>query len=263
MPQEGDIFGPVHRFMVMTGEGLADENRVVPPHPVPGIDMSRMAGAAEYMGMVFHGVNVTHLDALSHMFWDRKSYNGGPAELTNAMFGATNLAVTALHQGIVTRGVLIDVPATRGVDWLGPGDGVFPEDLEAAEARQGVTVEAGDVVLLRTGYGRHKREVGAIPVHEGQPGWHAASLPWLHERGVAAIGCDTAQDVVPSGYTTIALPVHTMGMVAMGLALIDNCDLEELAATCAKLGRHEFLFTLAPLRLMGGTGSPANPLATF
>lgn len=262
-PQEGDMFGPVHRFMFMTGEGLADEHRIEPPHPVPGIDMSRMAGAGEYMGMVFHGTNVTHVDALSHMFWDRKTYNGKPAELVNAMLGATNLAVTGMKDGIVTRGVLVDMPALRGVDWLEPGEGVFPEDLDAAEERQGVTIGEGDAVLVRTGYARRKREAGPVPMHDGQAGWHAASLPWLHERGVAVIGCDTAQDVVPSGYLQIALPVHAVGMVAMGLCLVDNCDLEELAATCDRLGRHEFLFTLAPLRLSGGTGSPANPIATF
>lgn len=263
MPQVGDMFGPVQRHMVMTGEGLADEHRVQPPHLVPGMDISRMAGAAEFFGCVFHGVNVTHVDALSHTFWDRRTYNGGPAELVTSMFGATNLAVTGLRDGVVTRGVLLDVPATRGVDWLEPGTGVFPEDLEAAEQAHGVTVGEGDALLLRTGYGRMKRERGPVPPHDGQAGWHVASLPWLHERGVAAIGCDTAQDVVPSGYTTAGLPVHAVGMVAMGLCLIDNCDLEELAATCARLGRHEFLFTLAPLRLEGGTGSPANPIATF
>jgi kynurenine formamidase len=263
MPQVGDMFGPVQRHMLMTGEGLNDEHRVVPLHPVPGMDMSRQAGAAEYFGCVFHGVTITHIDALSHMFWDGTAYNGVPGALVNAMFGATSLAVTALRDGISTRGVLLDIPAARGVDWLEPATGVFPEDLEAAEAAQGVRVEEGDVVLLRTGYARQKRETGPIPPHEGQAGWHAASLPWLHERGAAAIGCDTGQDVVPSGYMTIGLPVHCVGMVAMGLTLIDNCDLEELSATCARLGRYEFFLTLAPLRLEGGTGSPVNPIATF
>ena len=141
MPQEGDVFGPVHRFMVMTGEGLGDPNRVVPPHPVPGVDSTRFAGAAEYMGFVFHGVNVTHVDALSHVFWDRQTYNGGAAELVNTMFGATNLAVTGMSEGIVSRGILVDVPAARGVDWLEPGDGVGPDDLDAAEAHHGVRVD--------------------------------------------------------------------------------------------------------------------------
>jgi kynurenine formamidase len=261
--QIGDHFGPPQRHMLMTGEGLADQHRVAPPHPVPGVDTSRAAGAVEYFGCVFHGVNITHLDALSHVFWDRKSYNGKPAELVNAVFGATNLAVTGVRDGILTRGVLIDVPALRNVDWLEPGDAIFPEDLEAAEKVEGVHVSTGDVVLLRTGYARRKREHGAVPPQNGQAGWHAACLPWLHERGVAAIGCDTAQDVVPSGYSQVALPIHSIGIVAMGLWLLDNCDLEALAATCGRLRRWEFCFTVAPLRIEGGTGSPVNPLAIF
>jgi kynurenine formamidase len=262
MPQPGDHFGPPQRHMLMSGEGLADPNRVVPPHPA-GIDMSRAAGAVEWFGCVFHGVNITHLDALCHVFWDRKSYNGKPAELVNAMFGATNLAVTGLHGGIFTRGVLIDIPALRGVDWLQPGEAVYPEDLEAAEKKQGVRVAKGDVVLLRTGYGRQKREQGPVPTEKGQAAWQASCLPWLHERGVAAIGCDTANDVVPSGYGQVALPIHAVGIVAMGLWLIDNCDLEEAAKACARLRRWEFCFTLAPLRIEGGTGSPVNPIASF
>ena len=262
MPQPGDHFGPAQRHMLMTGEGLGDEHRVVPPHPA-GIDMRRAAGAVEWFGCVFHGVNITHLDALCHVFWDQKSYNGKPAELVNSMFGATNLAVTGLHAGIFARGVLLDVAALRGVDWLEPGDAVFPEELEAAEKKQGVRVSTGDVVLLRTGYGRQKREQGPVPTEKGQAAWQAACLPWFHERGVAAIGADTANDVVPSGYMQMALPIHVIGIVAMGLWLFDNCDLEEVAKACTRLRRWEFCFTVAPLRIEGGTGSPVNPIATF
>ena len=139
-----------------------------------------------------------------------------------------------------------------------------PELLEAAEKRQNVTVEEGDVVLLRTGYGRRKRERGREQLSViGSPGWGAASLPWLHARGVAMIGCDTAQDASPSPYPQVRIPVHAVGITAMGLWLIDNCDLEGVTATAARLGRSEFQFVLAPLRVIGGTGSPANPLAIF
>jgi kynurenine formamidase len=167
--------------------------------------------------------------------------------------------------GIVGRGVLLDVATARGVPWLDPGDGVLPDDLEAAEARQGVRVGSGDIVLLRTGYGRRRRESGPLMVDDGQAGWHAACLPWLHAREVAAIGADTAQDVVPTGYegSELGLPVHSIGLVAMGLWLIDNCDLEELRDACEQLGRFEFLLTLPTLRLAGATGSPVNPLAMF
>lgn len=254
-PRPDLTFGAPHRFMLATGEGLADPERV--GGPVEG------GGTAEYIGMVFHGYAVTHLDGLCHMHWNGRMYNDVPAAAVTAGDGATRLAVTAAAEGIVTRGVVLDVAGVRGGAWLEPGEGVLPADLEEAEAAQGVRVGVGDVVLLRTGYGRKVRELGPDAVGEvGRAGWHAACLPWLHERRVAAIGADTAQDVMPSGYS-MRHPVHHVGIVAMGLWLVDNCDLEPLVETCRRLGRWTFLFTLAPLRTAGGTGSPVNPLATF
>ena len=259
-PPADQPFGPPARFMLGTGQGLADTHRVTAPWR-PG---DRSAGAMEHLGLAYHGHTVTHIDGLSHIFWDGKMYNGKPAELVTSMHGATHHAITALHEGVITRGVLLDVAKARGVDWLDPGEAVYPEDLEACETDGGMRVEEGDVVLLRTGYGRKVRDRGPDDVARGgRAGWHAASLPWLYERGVAAIACDTAQDAQPSGYKTVRSPIHAVGIVAMGMWLIDNCDLEELASTCDSLGRSEFLFTLAPLRWVGATGSPANPLATF
>jgi kynurenine formamidase len=255
LPRPDLTAGAPHRFMLSTGEGLTDPERVGGP--------VEAGGTAEYIGMVFHGYAITHVDGLSHMSWANRMYNGVPASAVTAQGGATRLAVTGLADGLVTRGVLLDVAGLRDVPWLEPGEGVLPEDLEAAASAQGVPVGAGDVVLLRTGYGRKVREQGPDPVGEvGRAGWHAACLPWLHDRRVAAIGADTAQDVMPSGYS-MRHPVHHIGIVAMGLWLIDNCDLEPLVATCRRLDRWSFLFTLAPLRVVGGTGSPVNPLATF
>ena len=166
--------------------------------------------------------------------------------------------------GFFTRGILIDMAALKGVERLPKGYAITIADYKAALQKQGIgDATKGDVVLLRTGYGRQKREKGPVPMHEGQAGWHAACLPWLRERGVAAIGSDTANDVVPSGYLQVALPVHSIGIVAMGLWLIDNCDLEALTATCERLRRWEFCFSVSPLRIQGGTGSPVNPLASF
>jgi kynurenine formamidase len=255
-PRRDHVFGAPQRFMLATGEGLADPERV--GGPVEG------GGTAEYLGLVFHGYAVTHLDGLCHMHWDGRFYNGVPASAVTVGQGATRLAVTAIPEGIATRGVLLDVAAARGRDWLEPGEGVLPADLDAAAAAQGVEVRPGDVVLLRTGYGRRLREQGPDDVRTvGRAGWHGACLPWLHERQVAAIGADTAQDVIPSGYATVRNPVHLVGIVAMGLWLIDNCDLEPLAATCRRLDRWAFQLTVAPLRITGGTGSPVNPLAHF
>jgi kynurenine formamidase len=251
--------GPVQRFMDTSGEGLADEHRV----QATSHGSTRTASAGEYLGIRYHGGVVTHVDALSHMFWDRRMYNGKPAELVTVSLGATTLDITAARDGVFTRGVLMDIPPVRGVDWLDGGDGVFPEDLEAAEERTGIRVREGDAVLLRTGYARRRRELGPATLSEGLPGWHAATLPWLHERGVAVAAADTAMDVIPSGYSEITLPLHVVGIVAMGLWTIDNCELERLAATCAELERWEFLFSFEPLRIVGGTGSPINPVATF
>jgi kynurenine formamidase len=251
---------PAQRYMIATGQGLRDEHRV----SMPGRENDRSAGAGEYIGLIYHGHSVTHIDGLSHIFWDGKAYNGKPAELVTATFGATAHAITALHEGIFTRGVLVDVAGVRDVDWLEPGEAVYPEDLEACETLHGSRVEEGDVLLLRTGYAKKVRDRGPDDVAQaGRAGWHASCLPWLRDRGVAAIGCDTAQDAIPSGYPGVRSPIHSVGIAKMGLWLLDNCDLEALRQTCERLGRWEFLFTLAPLRWVGATGSPANPLATF
>jgi kynurenine formamidase len=145
------------------------------------------------------------------------------------------------------------------VAWLEPGQGVFPEDLEEAERRQGVRVRSGDAVLLRTGRGRVRDEAGGF----AQAGWHASCLPWLHEREVALIGADTPQDVQPSGYDGVLMPVHTVSLVAMGLWLLDNCDLEVCATTAAELGQWDVHLAVAPVRFAGTSGSPVNPIATF
>jgi len=255
------VTGTPQRFMLATGQGLLEPGRVLRPEMT---EPPRWAGASEHIGLAFHGYSVTHLDALSHYFWDGQMYNGKPAAWVSSREGATWHAMNAVPEGIVTRGVLLDVAAARGVDWLEPGEGVLPADIAAAERRQGVAVERGDAVLLRTGYGKRKRQRGPDDTaKEGRAGWHVACTPWMHQREVAMIGCDTAQDVHPSGYDQLRSPVHAVGIVAMGLWLLDNCDLEGLAEVCEAKGRWEFLFQLAPLRLAGVTGSPVNPLAMF
>jgi kynurenine formamidase len=241
---------PAQRYMVMT---------CCEPFDGDG----RGAMASEWFGMVYHGLEITHLDALSHMAWDGHLYNGVPVSSQTPARGATELAVIEAAGGIVSRGLLLDIPALTGRPWLDPGEPVRPADLDAACARQGVVVESGDVVLLHTGFARRRRELGmgAAIAREGYPGWHASALPWLRAHGAAAIGTDTATDVQPSGYARVPTPVHYVGIVAMGLWLIYNCDLVELAETCERLQRWAFLFVLTGLRLRGGTGSPANPLA--
>lgn len=253
--------GAPQRFFLTTGQGLEDEHRVMPPGIHPG---DRQAGALEYIGMIFHGFSVTHLDALSHIFWDGKMYNGRPAEAVSSSSGATEHDVTAVRGGIITRGVLVDAARHRGVDWLEPGDSVSGEELEAILEGQGVEVEEGDALLLRTGYGARKLQQGPDAVMErGRAGWHASCLPVFHRLGVSLIAADTAQDVIPSGYPGVRIPIHSVGLVAMGLYLLDNCNLEPLAEKCVDAGRFEFQLILSAIPFVGATGSPVNPLAVF
>jgi kynurenine formamidase len=246
------------RWMVKTGLALEPGGAVAHDRCHDG----SLATASEFISMVFHGRTITHLDAFSHVFWEGQMYNGVPSWRVSDAGGASHHDVRSAREGIQTRGVLLDVARLRGVDWLTPDAPIMVEDLEACERAQGVRVSAGDVLLVRTGDGRRRRE-GADwrPEMHGHPGMHASCLPWLHERGVAALGSDGPQDVVPSGYPGMYLPIHSVGIVAMGLWLIDNCQLEDLAAACAEFGHYDFLFTLLPLRMTGGTGSPVNPVA--
>ena len=123
-------------------------------------DDRRWGFSSEQLGITFHGNTVTHVDSPCHIFWDGTMYNGRSHSLVDAATGSAWAAVTAAANGIVTRGVLLDIARVRDVPWLEPGQGVFPDDLEEAERRQGVRVRSGDAVLLRTGYGRVRHEAG-------------------------------------------------------------------------------------------------------
>ena len=217
---------------------------------------------ADYFAIASHGFATSHLDALCHIFHEGKLYNGYPAETVTA-HGATELGIHRLHDGIVTRGVLLDVAALRGVDALEPGEPIFPEDLEAAEERSGLQVRAGDALLVRTGRWRWRATHGAWDASSLAAGLHASCLPWLHERDVATLGSDGVSDVLPSLVEGVGMPIHTVAIVAMGVHLLDNLDFDALAAACAEEQRWEFLFTVAPLVLRRGTASPVNPIALF
>jgi kynurenine formamidase len=245
----------VMRFMVDSGEG----RDTAPPDRL----LARR-GAGEFIGMVFHGYTVTHVDTPAHFFWEGKIYNGRSCNLITAREGATVESVELLHDGAVSRGVLLDVARARGVRWLERGEGVMPADLEAAERAQGIRVEPGDILLVRTGnYARRLAEGPVNPGRDGSPGPHAALCPWLRERSVAMWGSDTHNDITPTPYPAIGHPFHIVALVGLGLWLIDNMNLEDVARACAERGRWEFLLTIAPLRLRNVTGSPVNPIALF
>ena len=211
-------------------------------------------GARDFIGLVFHGFAMTHLDALCHVSDGRVMYNGHPDEATYA--GYQNLDVAPMAAaGIVGRGVLLDVAARRGTP-LAPGDAVTPRELEAAGQHDGIRVEAGDMVWIRTGLGRAN-------TREGRAGLHPDCLPWLRDREVALVGSDGDSDAWPSSLDKWGSPMHSVGIWQMGLALVDNAELDALSATCERLRRWSFFCAVLPLPLRGATGSPVNPVAVF
>jgi kynurenine formamidase len=252
--QAGDYAGVApQRYMLAAGEALGGPESTGP----------RGVGFAEYLGFVFHGFRITHLDALSHESWDGRLYNGVPASAVTTYAGATQHDVVNAREGVFTRAVLLDIPRFRGVPWLEPGEVITRADIEAYLAATGTEIGPGDGLLLRTGYPALVAAGGMADQSIARAGWHASCLPLLHERDIAFIGSDTAQDARPSGYEVLRNPIHLVGLVAMGLWLVDNCDLETLSVTCADLGRQAFAMTFAPIPFAGATGSPVNPLALF
>jgi kynurenine formamidase len=227
-----------------------------------GDHVERQVAAAEYIGLIYHGRRITHLDALSHVMWNGRLFNGVPAARVTTEHGATSHSVLVAREGIVTRGILVDAPRHRGVDWLDSWTPVQRDEVEAIVESYGLEIRAGDALLLRTGYGRCRIEEG--PRFDGtQSGWGASCLPLFHDKGVAVIAADTSQETYPSGFKGFRGPIHGIGIAAMGLWLLDNCNLEPLAATCDELATHEFALILAPIPFVGATGSPINPLALF
>ena len=248
-----DVSHQFQRFMLDSGEGRDTD----PPER-----RRTRRGAAEFIGMVFHGQAITHIDALSHYSWEGELYNGKPASLVTSREGAQTLSVEPAAGGIVTRGVFLDIPKVRGVASLAADDPVMPEDLEAAERLHGVRVEEGDVLLVRTG--QYLKGLGEGPAHHSEPGTacQVACAPWFKERGIAVLGSDTPNEVRPSQYDLVS-PLHMVCLVALGLWMIDNADLEGLAGACQQRGRYEFMLAMGPLRLRNVTGSPINPIAIF
>jgi len=230
----------------------------------------RMSGATDRLDIAPHGYDITHLDALGHHLFGGKMYNGYPASENLSMErGLLRGGIGAMAGGIITRGVIVDIPALKGLPYLEPGTPVYAEDIEAWERRTGVTIEPGDAVFIRTGRWTREREKGRWNIAQSAAGLDASVIPWLKKRDVALLGSESALSVVPLPPETAItnpddyLPAHNFALVALGMPLIDNADLDAVAATAKRLNRYHFLLTLAPVRVPTATGVPINPLATF
>lgn len=234
-----------------------------PDNPNPFNHTMNRGLSTDTYSVSYHGFAHSHIDALCHILYKNQTYNGYAREDVLTDKGCTKLGVQNLKNGVVTRGILIDIPRLKGVPYLEPGTPVFTEDLEAWEKKAGVKVAAGDAIFLRTGRWARRDKVGPWAVGQNEAGYHASVAPWLKERGVSFLGSDDAQDVLPSLVEGVNLPVHTLAITALGIDILDNQDLEAVAETAAKLNRWEFLLMVAPVPVTGGTGFPANALAIF
>jgi len=226
---------------------------------IPGVGLE---AAMDFVGVAFHGMATTHIDALCHVFVDGKMYNGFPATDVKST-GARRGSIMCARDGITSRGVLLDIPRLLGVEWLDPKTAITIEQLEAAEKAQGVRITEGDIVLVATGRDVRREQHGPwSPLTDGLAGMHPECVEWIYDRGIAVLGGDGVSDVLPNiGIEGWAMPIHQCTLAGMGVHLLDNLRLDRLAEACARHKRWSFLFTVAPLRVERATGSPVNPIA--
>jgi kynurenine formamidase len=230
-------------------------------HPGTGpVPVSGLSFAMDRLAMNVHGYVDSHIDALCHVIFDGTLYNGVGADAVTAQ-GATELSIEVAGDGIVGRGLLLDIPRVRQVPWLEPGEHVTADDLIAAEALQQVRIQRGDLLFIRVGHRSRRGTLGPWDAANARAGLHPAALELLAERQIAVLGSDSNSDTAPSPAEGVDFPVHVLAINAMGLHLLDWLRFDDLAAACEELNRWSFLCVIAPLRLGAGTGSPVNPIA--
>ena len=212
----------------------------------------------DYLGFIYHGSTVTHIDALCHIWDEDGMWQGRDPDVEIDTRGAHFADITHWSRGVITRGVLLDVPRHRGAPHVTAGRPVRGDELAAIAAAQGVAVEPGDALLVHSGWESYTRSGG--DGGGGRPGLHPSCAEFIRDHDVALLGWDLMD--ARMGAAGLPWPVHGV-LFNFGVALLDNARLEPIAAACAEEGRYEFLFMLLPLNVARGTGSPANPVAMF
>ena len=253
---------------------VPEDGQAAPRTPVQQKMLSgppkRTTGSTDSLTIAAHGYDLTHFDAFGHHLYDGKMYNGfSAAEHLSMQTGLSKGSVISAAEGFFTRGVLVDIPRLKGVKYLEPGTPIYVEDIEAWEKMAGVKIGSGDAVFIRTGRWEREAEVGKWSVGKEAAGLDASVVPWLRQRDIAVLGSESALSVVPFPKTTTItneddyLPAHNFALVALGMNLIDNADLSQLAAAATQRKRWEFLVNFAPIRVTTATGVPINPIAVF
>ena len=246
------------------------ETQAAPDNPEPAMDeMTGTGDQADPAGLTFardrltmnvHGNADSHIDALCHVMYHARLYNGVPAGTVTAQ-GAAELSIEVASNGIVGRGVVLDIPRLHGVPWLEPGDHVTADDLARAEEAQRVRVGEGDLLFVRVGHRQRRNALGPWDSAATRAGLHPTAMEFVAERKVAVLGSDSNNDTSPSAAEGVDFPVHVLALNAMGLHLLDWLQFDGLVPLCAEVGRWSFCCVIAPLRLAQGTGSPVNPIA--
>jgi len=222
-------------------------------------DMVREDGSSAANEIIVTGGHTgTHVDALAHVSYRGELHGGASAEDAQRGGRFSSHGIDAMEP-MVCRGVLLDVAALHETDVLPGGYGITENDLAAAEEKSGVEVQAGDVVLVHSGWSRNFGDAQAFLGHEtGAPGPTEDAARWLAEKGVRATGAETiAYEQIKPEIGHALLPVHRLLLVESGIHIIEVMNITELA----EAGIYEFMFILAPLKITGGTGSPVRPLA--
>ncbi len=193
-------------------------------------------------------------------------WNGFDAGNVTVEAGAKKGSVYAAHQGIFTRGVLMDMARLKGLPYLEPGTRIYIDDLEAWEEMAGVRVSPGDAVFIRTGRWARREAVGLWDVNNRRAGLDPSVIPWLKQRDISILGSDSMHDAMPlqeGAELDSGVALHDFALIMLGVHLFDNMNLEAVGEAAAERSRWEFLLTAAPLRFRTATGSPLNPIAVF
>jgi kynurenine formamidase len=254
---------PMHADGPQTGRVLGREN---PKHEVTVASFAFTGDAGDFQtsdDKVETGLqSATHWDALSHAGYDHLLFNGVPSSAITSEGGATRLGIENFGP-LVTRAILCDIAALKGVEWFDHPYAITGEDLEACASGAGLLVEAGDVLLVRTGQMHWLREGERERYADISPGVGVGAIEWLHDNDVAAVATDTHtfEPYPGEGDNPFLFPVHMIELRDMGLPQGQQWDLDELAADCATDGVYECLLVATPLPITGGIGGLVAPTA--
>ena len=245
--------------LVQTGRTVSLSRTFEPPqHFITKSSLGSGGGyVMDYLGFIYHGATITHIDALCHIWDGDGMWQGRDPDAEINTQGAHFGDITHWKEGITTKGVLIDVPRHRGEPHVSVDQPVTGEELDAIARAENVTVEPGDALLVHSGWTAYM--ASGDDGSRGSPGLHPSCAEFVRDHDVALLGWDLMDARADSN---LPWPVHGV-LFNFGVALLDNALLEPIAEACAEENRWSFLFQAFPLNVARGTGSPVNPIAMF